>query len=78
MARIIEKLKWWIAAGELQELARWRVNWDLHRRFLSENSEISQVLDNIKNHADGRESVPITRLLEEIQAQRTAQKEQSK
>jgi hypothetical protein len=46
MNKLIEWLKWQIAAKEMQELENWRIEWHEHRRWFAE-----------KNYRDCEESI---------------------
>ena len=44
-----------VAGKELNELSRWRSNWNEYRRWLSEFPAIAMMLDNMDNEVRGKE-----------------------
>lgn len=55
----IERLKWIVAPKEMEELHRWRSQWEEHRRWLSEFEHVSATLDHMRSWVDG---VPLSRM----------------
>lgn len=43
-----------VAAKDLDELARWRTNWESYRQWLSEFPMIAMMLDNMNNEVRGK------------------------
>lgn len=54
---MIEWLKWLVAGKELEELERWRVKWEIYRRWLSEFPHVGMALDNMKAEVEGKQSL---------------------
>ena len=48
-------LAWRVARKEMEELTRWRVQWQEYRRWLAEFEEVSLSLDNMKAEVQGEQ-----------------------
>lgn len=47
-------LKWFVAPKEMEELHRWRIEWNEHRRWLSEFPEVGETLDRMWLEVTGK------------------------
>ena len=74
MKWLLNRLKWWIAGKEMEELRRWHVYWEEHRRWMSPIPKASEILDSLRQYVDGVSAEAIyvrrDRILKEIIAQR--------
>lgn len=57
MMNLVEWLKWRVAPKEMEELERWRIQWEEHRRWFAEFPIAAVTLDRLKAKADGE---PVT------------------
>jgi len=68
---LLERLKWWVAPKEMEELHRWRSQWEEHRRWLAEFEHTSATLDHMRSWVDGTpliEMKSISRFREELRS----------
>lgn len=73
---LLERLKWWVAPKEMEELHRWRSQWEEHRRWLAEFEHTSATLDHMRSWVDGTpliEMKSISRFREELRSKMNAQ-----
>lgn len=67
-------LKWLIARKEMQELDRWRVQWEVHRRWLAEFPDAAHALDHMRQEVSGDYQRPIVALRDDMRERSAAQK----
>lgn len=48
-----EWLKWLVAGKELEELYKWRSEWEEYRRWLAEFPQVAMALDNMRSEING-------------------------
>lgn len=68
---LLERLKWWVAPKEMEELHQWRSQWEEHRRWLAEFEHTSATLDHMRSWVDGTpliEMKSISRFREELRS----------
>lgn len=53
--RLMRWLAWRVAREEMEELTRWRVQWQEYRRWLAEFEEVALSLDNMKAEVQGEQ-----------------------
>lgn len=51
--KMLQSIRNLVAGKDLEELSRWRSNWEHYRRWLSEFPVIAMTLDNMKNEVSG-------------------------
>lgn len=67
-------LKWLIARKEMQELDRWRVQWEVHRRWLAEFRDAADALDHLRQEVSGDYQRPIVAIRNGMRERAAAQK----
>lgn len=52
---LVWRVKWLVAKDEMEELTRWRVQWQEYRRWLAEFEEVAKALDNMRAEVKGEQ-----------------------